>query len=74
MQDNRFLNMREAGSYLGQTYRWMQRNYLLLIRRGVVVYRVPRDASKGRLMFEKKSLDAYMATCRLEFGELATLG
>ncbi len=32
---DRFLNMREAGMHIGQSYRWMQRNYIALIKDGV---------------------------------------
>lgn len=65
MFDQRFLDMREAGSYLGQSYRWMQRNYVYLIKNGVIAYRVPKDAIKGRLMFSKASLDEYMNSCQI---------
>ena len=63
--DSRFLNMREAGAYIGQTYRWMQRHYVELIRKGVEAYRIPKDSPKGRLVFNKVSLDKYMESCRL---------
>ncbi len=36
-----------------------------LVRAGVKVFRVPVDAPKGRLMFDKESLDNYMADCRV---------
>lgn len=64
--DVRFLDMHEAGAYLGQSYRWMQRNYINLIRNGVVAYRVPKDSPKGHLMFGKTSLDEYMERCKIQ--------
>jgi len=63
--ETRYLNMREAGDYLGQSYRWMQRNYIGLIKAGVITYRVPKDSPKGRLMFAKESLEKYMASCQI---------
>lgn len=66
--DLRFLNMHEAGVYLGQSYRWMQRNYVNLVRNGVIAYRIPKDAPKGHLMFSKTSLDEYMEQCRIQLG------
>ncbi len=65
----RYLNMREAGNYIGQTYRWMQRHYVDLIQAGVRAYRIPKDAPKGHLMFERESLDGYLLSCRLEMGK-----
>ena len=64
----RFLKMREAGAYIGQSYRWMQRNYVSLLRDGVIAFRVPKDSPKGHLVFEKGSLDRYMASCRITAG------
>ena len=64
--DIRFLNMREAGRYLGQSYRWMQRNYVYLVRSGVIACRVPKDAPKGRLVFEKESMNRYIDQCRIK--------
>ena len=63
--DIRFLNMKAAGEYIGQSYRWMQRNYVMLIRAGVKAYRMPKDASRGRLMFSRASLDEYVECCRI---------
>jgi hypothetical protein len=63
--ETRFLNMREAGAYIGQSYRWMQRNYPNLLKNGVRAFRVPKNASKGHLVFEKASLDLYMESCKL---------
>ncbi len=63
--ERRFLNMREAGAYLSQSYRWMQRNYPTLLRHGVIAFRVPKDSPKGHLVFEKGSLDRYMEVCRI---------
>jgi hypothetical protein len=63
--DSRFLNMKDAGQYIGQSYRWMQRNYLHLARSGVEVHRFPKGSVKGHLFFSKQSLDKYAATCRL---------
>ena len=57
--------MRAAGTYLGQSYRWMQRNYPSLLRAGVIVFRVPKDSPKGHLVFEKGSLDRYLESCRI---------
>ena len=61
----RYLNMRAAGGYLGQSYRWMQRNYVYLVKGGVIAFRVPKDSPKGHLVFEKGSLDRYMESCRI---------
>lgn len=66
MLEANLLNMRQAGAYLGQSYRWMQRNYLNLLRSGVKAYRVPKNASKGRLVFERESLNAYLKDCQIE--------
>ncbi len=60
-----FLKMKEAGAHIGQSYRWMQRNYPSLLRHGVVVFRVPKDSPKGHLVFEKGSLDQYMKSCQI---------
>lgn len=60
-----FLNMRDAGKYMGQSYRWMQRNYIGLIKNGVHVFRMPKDSPKGRLVFEKSSLDRYIEQCQI---------
>ena len=67
---DRPMTMREAGESLGRSYRWMQRNYLTLIKRGVVIYRVPKDSIKGHLLFDPDSLTAYLRSCQLkgEFG------
>lgn len=64
--ETRFLDMKEAGSYLGQTYRWMQRHWVDLVKSGVEAYRVPKDAVKGRLIFKKETLDRYIETCQLK--------
>jgi len=66
--DKRYLNMKEAGQHIGQSYRWMQRHYVDLIRDGVTSYRIPKESPKGRLMFDKASLDAYMQSCRISAG------
>lgn len=63
--DIRFLDMRGAGRYIGRSYRWMQRNWVNLVRNGVTAYRVPKDSKKGRLMFSKTSLDQYVESCRM---------
>ncbi len=68
-----YLNMREAGKYIGQSYRWMQRNYIDLIKNGVPVFRLPKDSPKGRLVFERAGLDQYMFQCRIE-GNFETFG
>ena len=65
--------MREAGEYLGHSYRWMQRNWVNLLRNGVVAYRVPKDSPTGHLMFNKASLDDYMESCRINGGNLDSL-
>ncbi len=67
-ENNRFLNMRDAAAYLGQTYRWMQRHYVDLIKSGVATYRVPLNAVKGHLMFNRESLDKYMESCQIQRG------
>lgn len=72
MIETNLLNMREAGAYIGQSYRWMQRNYPSLISAGVRAFRVPREAKKGRLLFEKASLDRYIESCRIGFDETST--
>ena len=64
-EEVRFLNMREAGAHLGQSYRWMQRNYINLLQHGAIAFRVPKDSPKGRLVFQKDSLDRYMESCRI---------
>ena len=61
----KYLNMREAGDYIGRSYRWMQRHYIDLIKDGVIVYRVPKDSTKGHLLFNRDSLDAYIESCAL---------
>jgi len=63
MIETKFLNMREAGQYIGQSYRWMQRNYVNLIKHGVKTFRVPKDSIKGHLRFHKDDLDKYMESC-----------
>ncbi|MEI9477298.1 MAG: hypothetical protein WCO26_12055 [Deltaproteobacteria bacterium] len=64
-RNDRFLNMREAGAYMGQSYRWMQRNYVYLVKGGVSVFRVPKGSPKGHLVFERGGLDQYMESCRI---------
>lgn len=68
-EPRQFLNMKEAGQHIGQSYRWMQRNYINLLRQGVITYRVPKDAPKGRLVFGRESLDRYMAACQIRMPE-----
>lgn len=63
--DVRFLNLSEAAPYLGRSPRWMRRHYMDLIRSGVVTYRVPKNSVKGRIMFERSSLDQYVQNCRI---------
>lgn len=70
----RYLNMREGGEYIGQSYRWMQRHYVHLIRAGVVTYRLPKNSSKGRIVFERVSLDKYMESCRANGDFSLTVG
>lgn len=65
MLDNRYLDMKASGAYIGQSYRWMQRHWVDLVKAGVAIYRVPKDSIKGRLVFSKESLDEYMRSCRL---------
>lgn len=60
-----FLNMKEAATHLRQTTRWMYRNQFNLIKNGVLTCRIPKDSPKGRLLFEKNSLDEYMMSCRI---------
>jgi hypothetical protein len=62
------LTLKEAALYLGQNVRWLRRHYVNLIKGGVIVYRIPRGAIKGRLMFGKSSLDEYIERCRLKMG------
>lgn len=71
--DHRFVNMREAAVYLGQSYRWMQRNWVNLLRNGVIAYRVPKDSPNGHLMFKKASLDDYIESCRINGVNLDSL-
>ena len=63
--DNRYLSLKDAAQYLGQSLRWMRRHYVDLIRAGVRVYRVPRDAVKGRLLFRRDDLDNYLKLCQI---------
>ena len=63
--DKRYLTMQEAGEQIGRTRRWMQRHYIDLIKQGVEVFRVPKDSPKGRLLFGKDSLHAYLKKCQL---------
>ncbi len=63
--DTRFLDMRATAKYLGKTYRWMQRNYIDLIRNGVRVCRMPRSSKRGHIIFEKQSLDRYIQRCQI---------
>lgn len=63
--DTRFLDMRESAAYLGKTYRWMQANYVHLLKSGVKGYRIPRGSPKGHLMFERESLERYMQSCEI---------
>ena len=71
--DKRYLTMHEAAQQIGCTTRWMRRHYVDLIRQGVEVFRVPKDSTKGRLLFGKGSLNQYMEQCRIE-GNFETLG
>ena len=64
--DTRYLNLSEAGRYIGQSTRWMRRHWPDLLKDGVRVLRVPKDSVKGRLVLERASLDAYMEKCRIE--------
>jgi hypothetical protein len=70
VNDVRFLDMKDAALYLGQSVRWMRRNYIELVRSGVEVYRFPKDSKRGHLFFAKVSLERYIAACRIkgEFG------
>lgn len=63
--DIRFLNLEEAGKYVGQSTRWMRRHWPDLVKAGVAMYRVPKDAKKGHLMFSKSSLDEWVESCRI---------
>ncbi len=63
--DTRFLDMREAAFYLRKSYRWMQRHYLDLVKCGVKVCRVPKFSERGRLLFERESLDRYIKSCQI---------
>ncbi len=65
----KFLNMKQAGAHIGQSYRWMQRNYLNLLKAGVKAYRLPKNASKGRLIFDRDSLNEYIRSCQVELPE-----
>jgi hypothetical protein len=69
MNDAHLLNLREAAHHIGQSTRWLRRHWAVdLVRSGVVCYRVPKGSVKGRLMFEKASLDTYLEECRIEAG------
>lgn len=61
----RFLSLKDSAIYLGQSLRWMRRHYIDLIRAGVIAYRTPKDSLKGRIMFNKASLDKYMEKCQI---------
>ena len=63
--DMRFLSLNEVAAYLGRTPRWIRRHYVDLIKAGVEIYRVPKGAIKGRIMFGKDSLDRYIEKCQL---------
>lgn len=63
--ENKYLDMRDAAIYIGQTVRWMRRHYPAMSQEGVEVLRVPKGSPKGHLHFTKASLDRYMASCRL---------
>ncbi len=65
-QNSQFLDMKEAGQYLGQSYRWMQRHYVDLILNDVEAFRVPKDSPKGHLMFNRPSLAQYMSNCLIQ--------
>ena len=64
--DTRYLNLAEAGHYLGRSTRWMRRHWVDLVRDGCETYRVPRNAPKGHLMFLKDGLDGYMKKCQIQ--------
>ena len=70
--DQRFLNMEGAAAYIGVSLRWMRRHWCELVRDGVTGHRVPKDSPKGRLFFEKDSLDAYLKRCRINGDERFT--
>lgn len=63
--DARYLSLSDTAAYLGRGPRWMRRHYRGLIKSGVVAYRVPKNSIKGRIMFEKSSLDQYIQNCRI---------
>jgi hypothetical protein len=66
MIEEKRLNMRQAGFYLGRSYRWMQRHWVNLVKSGVKVFRVPKDSVKGHILFEKDSLDKYLDSCQIK--------
>lgn len=70
MRNTKYLTMKEAGEYMGTSYRWLQRHWDDLSKVGVEVLRVPLDAPKGRLLFERSSLDKYLSKCRITVPEL----
>lgn len=69
MFETKFLNMKQAGEHIGQSYRWMQRNYPQLLKAGVKAFRVPQNAPKGRLVFDCESLNEYMRGCQIKYPE-----
>lgn len=67
MLNSNYLSLKEAAAYIGQTTRWLRRHWQPdLLPQGVKVYRVPKWSIKGRLVFDKASLSAYLEGCLIK--------
>ncbi len=65
--DSRYLNLRQAAQYICQSPRFLRRHWPDLLRDGVKVLRIPANLGpKGRLFFDRASLDAYLEKCRIQ--------
>ena len=65
MISSQYLDTENAALYLGQSTRWMRRHWPDLVRNGVQCFRVPKGSPKGRLIFDKASLENYLKACRV---------
>jgi len=69
MNHSRYRQVEAAAEYIGCTSRWLRRHWPDMAVGGVRIYRLPVDALKGRLIFEKTSLDSYMERCVINSGK-----
>ncbi len=60
------LTLGEAAAHLKQTRRWFYRNWPSLVREGVKAHRIPLHSPKGRIYFDRASLDAYLEFCEIK--------